>query len=1193
MADDNFPYPPEHSMYWEDNQFTYEQAKALYEQGEVPFSHSHDLNANGGEALTQPPKNSMMWEDEKVEHTVFEQRAPLKKRKKRQKKPVFRCHLFPVRYALDENDDAGQPKHGLPEGWRGKGFFFGQSIEPYAYTLRQLRDGWLYVYNETDKKLDEYELSGVTLTPYALEDYDFPLLSPKDGPTERGKPGASQPFLTCNSDASLRIVWSKQRWSWPMFYQFATDPSLRFNARHLQISRLVTHSSPHIADIEMLDQVADIDYKGGGEIERFSGLVHTKMPAVDDKEKEVLEVKPIASAAEIINAIPENETGYFVAINDPLSDLNEMGVRFSVATAIWHDFLEDQGIKNQMMESALQMTATGIPEGLNIRYPVLIDDMPKDEQLEIYQEICKLYELRKNYEDTLRVGTEKSENLARQLAIDLWKSEECFREKHGSISYSKYYADWEKLSKNRRMIHVDKLIKDKCKYLQEEDILINLVETHRNTAIAMAKAFGKYPIKGYADIYSQEGQRYLLGVHRELYIPLVHSRLTESQVEWLANEFKKPTTIFPLFVSAFSSDIYDIYALYDESCGDLELAANTDLLKEGSGATPVKDFVISYAAVLAFITDPGTQEHPKFKNFAKPLAKAYESFAEVISEPLKLGATKSVSAIAHSLGATLGVIGGTKGARYLIRAGVFGETLATSSETHVKEEYTKQEKAWTKKRQELESNINKNKRFYENQILNENESWSKIVKRGMGLNYDAETEAMYDAKQKANKYSSELDEHIKNKPSKMRVFASHISEEATNYVKKNLLDATKNSGKLIASSGVDLLVIFVTLKDYVEYSDGLKTNNVDTLEESLGSLQRLSYSVNSLAALFQAKAWTNFDVNNLSRQFTYNQLKSAGRIIGNRAQAGLRFARLTIIAATAGVIATSVESILTIEAFLKSENEVKTLNGIKVGLLSVQTLIGLIQIFGLSQGAVASVFNPWILCIFAFTNTAIMIVNALIDFFDRNEYQKWLATSEWGIDANIKWTKTLDLTELQNLYIEAILKLKKMHLKPIVYAQPDYDVVYNYSNTYPVAAPTQIMKGVTINMVLPIEKSRKILKLMISEPDKDETRTIMTNNLGLWLSENGKKFLEIEPQDLDKPVFQFYIPLSNKHRDVSFSIQYSDPNKSNDKEDFIYHYSFMVRDKNLTPSLLSEDEIIEKYKNNFSFLPQANVLIEG
>src|SRR5690606_798626 len=112
---------------------------------------------------------------------------------------------------------------------------------------------------------------GITLTKYEQEDYDFRALDETDGPAERGQPGSSKPFLTYNSDASIRIAWSKQRWSWPMFYQFATSPLARFYARHVRCSSLATHPDDHVASLDLLEQVADIDQQAG-EIERCSGL---------------------------------------------------------------------------------------------------------------------------------------------------------------------------------------------------------------------------------------------------------------------------------------------------------------------------------------------------------------------------------------------------------------------------------------------------------------------------------------------------------------------------------------------------------------------------------------------------------------------------------------------------------------------------------------------------------------------------------------------------------------------------------------------------------------------------------------------------------------------------------------------------------------------------------------------------------
>ena len=70
--------------------------------------------------------------------------------------------IIPVRYALDDMDEQGVQMHPLPSTdtqWKGR-----FTPKQRQYTLRQLRDGWLYVYDETETTFHEYQIEGYEFT---------------------------------------------------------------------------------------------------------------------------------------------------------------------------------------------------------------------------------------------------------------------------------------------------------------------------------------------------------------------------------------------------------------------------------------------------------------------------------------------------------------------------------------------------------------------------------------------------------------------------------------------------------------------------------------------------------------------------------------------------------------------------------------------------------------------------------------------------------------------------------------------------------------------------------------------------------------------------------------------------------------------------------------------------------------------
>ncbi|WP_144409056.1 toxin VasX [Photobacterium halotolerans] len=1201
MADSNFPFPPRHSMYWEDHPYTYDEAKALYEQGTVPHHHPVDMETNGGQPRTQPPERSMMWQDEKLKQEPLEPKTPAKKRKK---KPVTPCHLFPVRYALDENDENEKPKHGLPEGWRGNGFFFGQTITPYQYTLRQLRDGWLYVYNETDKTLDEYEFNGITLTKYEQEDYDFPSLDEMNGPTERGQPGSSKPFLTYQSDASIRIAWSKQRWSWPMFYQFATSPLARFYARHVRLSSLARHPDEHVASLDLLEQVSDIDPQGG-EIERFSGLVHTKTPdettvEVEDPDRQEKitvqlehELKPVAEAGEIKNQIPANEAAYLVAMNDPLSDIAEMGFRFSHVVGEWQDWFEYEAAPKQLMDAVLQLTATDIPQDLDIRYPYLLDDMPRSEQVAVYQEINELFELRRIHENDKANSsgiTAGAGSFAR-----LSQAEQEFKKKHGSIAYRKYFEDWNKLSKNRRMVDLDKLFEDNIAYLEQEEKRYPAVERHRDIALKMLQVFGKDFIrKGFADIYSVPVQLYLADIYASIETPLVLCPMTAPQREWLAREFEQPTTMIPLRFAGFSSELYDTYHLYLRSGGDFSLISKDELALEESGATPGKDFTVSYAAFLTFIHDPGAQSHKVLGKLATQLSQIHDSFTQVISAPLKAGATQTVSGAAHGITATLSLVGGTAFTKRALETAMMAESFATDTDIEVDTKYRNKLNDWQDELNQINKKLRATGRIYAAKANKLNQAHHNLMARRTGQPIESmadETDALL---KERIQLTREKEAHFDKKPNSVQIRAKHLKDEGIRVVTENINQAAKKAGSVVASSSVDLLVVIITLNDLLDYMDSLKSNNVLTFDEILGAGQRVSATGASLAAVFQAPAWSVFGVTEDTQNMTLKRLKglvkSPDPTVMSAAQvkAGMRFVNITRYAATFTIVASVTDTILAVNAALANNGKLKKLYAAKGAITLTQSVAGGWQLFNVTllRGVVPLAFNPWVLAGIFLSNFAVMIINGLISYHEKNDYQQWLFNGAWGVEKSPKWLALTTPEAKSHASLLSFNELQHIQMQPEIEVIPHITEEYPETETYTNRnSISQVLKGVYLNFSVPPYAGGNTLGVMFEEKIKNQFPVTESLESGLWKQD----------ESTGRMSYQCYLPLDENKREMSLVLGYCKSMHSDESQNRqLYHFSFDIRGAKLTAKKLTSKELEQKYSGSLpAFTPDNRIFIEG
>ncbi|WP_323994556.1 T6SS effector BTH_I2691 family protein [Aeromonas hydrophila] len=212
--------------------------------------------------------------------------------------------IIPVRYALDEPFSPPQKQpHPVPAG---AGFVVPLKLKESGYALRQLRDGWLYVYDEKAKTFDEYEIKGATFISQS-----------------RGSKG----HLLYPASHTLSFAYSPQRWTGRIKHEMEKSGVLRTTwMRQVKLASFAsTMKAPHCGLPDVLDKVADLGMSNKGFVLSSTPLAK---PAEEDKQGiKLLAHKPASSPAAYKAGIPDPKNAMVVALEDPLADLADLSMK--------------------------------------------------------------------------------------------------------------------------------------------------------------------------------------------------------------------------------------------------------------------------------------------------------------------------------------------------------------------------------------------------------------------------------------------------------------------------------------------------------------------------------------------------------------------------------------------------------------------------------------------------------------------------------------------------------------------------------------------------------------------------------------------------------------------------------------------------------------------------------------------------
>lgn len=212
--------------------------------------------------------------------------------------------IIPVRYALDEPFSPPQKQpHPVPAG---AGFVVPLKLKESGYALRQLRDGWLYVYDEKTKTFDEYEIKGST------------FISQSKG---------SKGHLLYPASHTLSLAYSPQRWTGRIKHEMEKSGGLRTTwMRQVKLGSFAsTMKAPHCGLPDVLDKVADLGMSNKGFVLSSTPLAK---PAEEDKQGiKLLAHKPASSPTAYKAGIPDPKSAMVVALEDPLADLADLSMK--------------------------------------------------------------------------------------------------------------------------------------------------------------------------------------------------------------------------------------------------------------------------------------------------------------------------------------------------------------------------------------------------------------------------------------------------------------------------------------------------------------------------------------------------------------------------------------------------------------------------------------------------------------------------------------------------------------------------------------------------------------------------------------------------------------------------------------------------------------------------------------------------
>ncbi|GAK19748.1 LOW QUALITY PROTEIN: membrane protein [Vibrio sp. JCM 19052] len=1019
------PLPPKTSMFWHDNSYTHEEAVQAFESdgtlkslNTVPTTASDDMAGS-------PPERSMFWEGEtkKSDPPPPSEPEPLNLKTEKEPTEALPAHFIPVRYAIDQLETEETKPFGLPDEWKGQG---PAKLNTVGYTLRQLRDGWLYVYDAINKSLDEYEIKGTQFTLYKLGESESPESE------QRGTPEGAKPFLTYEDGSVLSICYSEHRWTWNMFMRVLNNPSNHID--RMQTVVLSANENQHnIAPIDKLTQVADIEPSAVDDGRFADSGIATKA------DEDGSTFKPVAAESDLTSAIPEEESGYFVAIKDYAADIQDMSLHFVGAASPYRLFIDQFSNQWNLMQTAMQLCMFGASDEIDMPASV----KRNGEELSFYTDMAEYYDSSNQLDLAEQNKSSVQSGYPAKFSAGAIESHQhtqsgiakTIQDKY-RISASRFgkYEQWIATERWRKQLNWKQMLSEMQELSEQKETMLAEVVSVKSDFIGVMESLTPHHLERTFDLYSEDTQYSLYQLHKQA-VESFTLVMQEEDRQWAESQWEKPTSLLALYASGFSRSLFKVIekniteAQNEQSIASENPAPDNQLMDQISATS---NRVVIYSKIMDFVSNPNTAETDFLKDIAKGFKELDIIFKSAISALAKGVLEFGVSLTSQASIMLMPVFAKPLNRHSYYFFAVIAEHMAHNMPVAIKEGYARDFKKWKtrvngylvklEKNDAIIADFQKNNRKADSKYTTALEN-KKTIKKALAV-----------ATLEYPQYI-ELPDNLPQRTVELR----------TRIVMNKLNDLNKlfeNAG------GLGFMALIFNCIALGDAMSSIQDTGLMSSDEFLDIQQKLFYTVNAWTGIRTGKLWEKVKGDPRLRSHSYNVLKS----LVNRNEDTFKnlnlddlkvFNKWLAITGALGALASGIEAYRSWQSADEVYGQEKYLNVANSLVLTAMSAVGIFQVYGglTGQFALNLSFGGPITPAWLFLTIAYLAINYKLNKLKQDDFQKWLDKLPWGYHpTRTQWSQSSSLPEREKhnsaLVQQALFDLQSIIQQPTVYHQP-------------------------------------------------------------------------------------------------------------------------------------------------------------